>query len=142
VFIGEYRGRVDEKGRIAVPSRFRAELEGGAVVSKWIDLCLALHSRPEWERLASRVEGLQVADPDARAFQRFIYASAFEVTLDGQGRLVLPGVLRTFALLGADAVVVGARNHVEIWSPARWETYSSQMDDPAVLAGPLEGLGI
>ncbi len=144
MFTGEYRHSVDEKGRVAVPVRFRAELGGGALVSKWIDGCLAIFPRTAWDALAARAAGLPVTDAGARTFQRFVFGTAFEVELDRQGRLVVPGVLREFAGLQADApvVVVGSRDHVELWSSQRWEAYSAQMDAPEVLAEHLQGLGI
>jgi len=142
VFTGEYRHSVDEKGRIAVPVRFRAELAGGALVSKWIDGCLAIFPRPAWDALAERAASLPVTDAGARTFQRFLFGTAFEVELDRQGRLVIPAVLREFAEMEEETVVVGSRDHLELWSPARWSSYSAQMDAPEVLAGHLQGLGI
>ncbi len=142
MFTGEYRHSTDEKGRIAVPVRFRAELAGGALVSKWIDGCLAIFPRPAWDALAERAAGLPVTDAGARTFQRFLFGTAFEVELDRQGRLVVPAVLRQFAELEGETVVVGSRDHLELWSPARWSSYSAQMDAPDVLAGHLQGLGI
>ena len=142
MFTGEYRHSVDDKGRVAVPVRFRAELAGGAIVSKWIDGCLAIHSRPAWEALAERAGRLPVTDAGARTFQRFLFGTAFDVVLDGQGRIVVPQVLRDFAGLGADVQVVGSRDHVELWSSQRWAAYSAQMDAPEVLAEHLQGLGI
>jgi MraZ protein len=142
VFTGEYRHAVDDKGRVAVPVRFRLELTGGALVSKWIDGCLAIHPRVAWDALATRVGALPVTDAGARVFQRYIFGAAFEVDLDRQGRLVIPAVLREFAQLEAEAVVVGSRDHLELWSPQRWAAYSARMDDPEVLAEHLQGLGI
>jgi MraZ protein len=142
VFTGEYRHAVDDKGRVAVPVRFRTELAGGAQVSKWIDGCVAIHPRAAWEALANRVGALPVTDAGARVFQRYIFGAAFEVELDRQGRVVVPAVLREFAQLGDEAVVVGSRDHLELWSPDRWAAYSARMDDPDVLAEHLQGLGI
>jgi MraZ protein len=142
VFTGEYHHAVDDKGRVAVPVRFRAELAGGALVSKWIDGCLALHPRAAWDALATRVATLPVTSEGARTFQRFIFGTAFEVDLDRQGRLVVPAVLRSFAGLEGEAVVVGSRDHLELWSPTRWAAYSSRMDEPDELAQHLQGLGI
>jgi MraZ protein len=142
VFTGEYRHSVDEKGRIAVPVRFRSELAGGALVSKWIDGCLAIFPRPAWDALAERAAGLPVTDAGARTFQRFLFGTAFEFALDSQGRLVVPAVLREFAALEGETVVVGSRDHLELWSPTRWTSYSAEMDSPEVLAGHLQGLGI
>ena len=142
MFIGEFRHSVDDKGRVAVPVRFRSELAGGAIVSKWIDGCLAIHSRNAWESLAERAGHLPVTDAGARTFQRFLFGTAFEVTLDGQGRIVIPQVLRDFAGLRTDVQVVGSRDHVELWAPDRWSAYSAEMDAPEVLAQHLQGLGI
>lgn len=144
MFTGEYRHTVDDKGRVAVPVRFRAELAGGALVSKWIDGCLAIHPRNAWDALAERTASLPVTDAGARTFQRFIFGAAFEVGLDRQGRLVVPAVLRDFAGLEGEApvVVVGSRDHLELWSSERWGAYSADMDQPDVLARHLQGLGI
>lgn len=142
MFTGEFRHTVDDKGRLAVPVRFRAELAQGAQVSKWIDGCVALFPRADWEVLAERTAALPVTDQNARTFQRFLFGTAFEIELDRQGRFVLPAVLREFAGLEAEVVVVGARNRLELWSPQRWGQYSAQMDQPEVLAEHLQGLGI
>jgi MraZ protein len=142
VFTGEYRHSVDEKGRIAVPSKFRAQLEGGAVVSRWLDSCLAIHTRSGWDALAEKVATLPIADGSARLFQRFIFAGAVETSLDGQGRVLVPAYLREMAELDTEAVVVGSRDHAEIWAPARWDDYRRSLEDPESLAQALQGLGI
>jgi MraZ protein len=142
VFTGEYRHAIDGKGRIAVPARFRAELEDGAFVSRWIDGCVAIFPRGAWDQLAARVASLPVSDAGARTFSRFVFSGAFEVELDRQGRALVPAGLREFARLEGEAVVVGARDHVELWNPDRWVTYSAEMQSPDVLARHLQGLGI
>jgi MraZ protein len=142
VFTGEYRHTVDEKGRLAVPARFRGELVAGAFVSKWTDLCLAIFPKGAWDDVATKVASLHLSDAAGRAFQRYLFASAFEVVLDRQGRLVVPAALREFAGLATDVAVIGSRDHVELWEPARWVAYSSAMDSPDVLAQHLQGLGI
>ncbi len=142
MFTGEYRHSVDDKGRIAVPARFRAQLDDGAFVSKWVDGCLAIFPRSGWDELAEKVSALRLADADARTFSRFLFASAFEVSLDRQGRLVVPAGLRDWAKLGNEAVVVGSRDHLEIWSPALWDAYSREMGTPDALLEHLTGLGI
>jgi MraZ protein len=142
VFTGEYQHTIDEKGRLALPARFRAELAQGAQVSKWIDGCVAVFPKADWEVLAERTAALPVTDTNARTFQRFLFGAAFEISLDGQGRFVLPLVLREFAGLEQQVVVVGARSRLELWAPQRWSQYSAEMDRPEVLAQHLEGLGI
>jgi MraZ protein len=142
VFTGEYRHTVDDKGRIAVPSRFRAQLDGGAVVSRWIDGCLAIHTRTGWSALAEKIAALPVTDASARLFGRSIFAGATEADLDRQGRVLLPAYLREGVGLATDAVVVGARDHAEIWAPATWAEYRRAMDDPQTFAQAIQGLGI
>ena len=142
MFTGEYRHSVDDKGRIAVPAKFRAQLEDGAVVSRWLDACLAIHTRTGWEALATRVASLPITDANSRLFTRYVFAGAFEAELDRQGRVVVPAYLRDWAGLGTDAVIVGSRDHAEIWEPSRWATYSRALDDPEELARALQGLGI
>ena len=142
MFTGEYRHSVDDEGRIAVPSKFRAQLEGGAVVSRWLDACLAIHTTQGWESLAAKVAALPITDQNARRFQRLIFAGAAEVELDRQGRVLLPAYLREHIDLGTEAVVVGSRDHAEIWVPATWATYAQGLEDPDELAQAFEGLGI
>ena len=142
MFTGEYRHSVDEKGRMAVPSKFRPQLEGGAFVSRWIDMCLAIFPRAEWETLASKTAGLPISDAGARTFSRFLFAGAFEVDFDRQGRMVIPASLRQWAGLDNEAVIVGSRGHAEVWAPARWDEYRREMESPDALARHLTGLGI
>jgi MraZ protein len=142
VFTGEYRHAVDEKGRIAVPSRFRAQLDGGAVVARWLDSCLAIYPRAAWEELATKVGSLPMTDPNARLLQRQLFAGALETDLDRQGRVLVPLGLRTFAGLTDEAMVLGSRDHAELWSPARWADYSRGLEDPDAFAEAIAGLGI
>jgi MraZ protein len=142
VFTGEYRHSVDDKGRVAVPAKFRAQIEEGAVVSRWLDACLAIHTRTGWEQLAAKVAGLPITDAGSRLFQRYVFAGAFEADLDRQGRVVIPAFLREWAALEGEAVIVGSRDHAEIWAPARWDEYQRALEDPESLAKALDGLGI
>ncbi len=142
MFTGEYRHTVDDKGRIAVPSKFRALLDGGAVVSRWIDGCLAIHTLAGWALLADKIAELPVTDASARLFGRSVFAGATEAELDKQGRVLLPAYLREGIGLATDALVIGARDHAEIWTPATWAEYRRAMDDPQTFAQAIQGLGI
>ena len=84
MFTGEYRHTVDDKGRLAIPARFRADLAQGATVSKWIDGCAALFPKAEWDVLAAKTAALPVTDQGSRTFQRFLFGAAFEIALDRQ----------------------------------------------------------
>ena len=142
MFTGEYRHTVDDKGRIAVPAKFRVQLGAGAVVSRWLDSCLAIHTQQGWDELAAKVAALPITSEPSRRFQRFVFAGAAEVELDRQGRVLLPAFLRTAIGLADEAMVVGSRDHAEIWVPSTWETYGQALDDPQELAQAFEGLGI
>ena len=143
MFTGEYRHSVDAKGRLAVPARFRAQLDDGAFVSRWLDTCLAIWPRAEWDRLAAKVSALPtVENAGARLATRFLYGNAVEVVWDAQGRFVLPSYLRSAAGLASEAVIVGALDHAEIWTPAGWDDYRKALDDPDELARHFSGLGI
>jgi MraZ protein len=142
MFTGEYRHSVDAKGRVAIPARFRLQLEDGAVVAKWVDGCAAVFTRSAFEQLASRVAALPLADERARSFSRFLFSSAFDVESDAQGRIVVPSSIREWAGLGSESIVVGARDHVEIWDPQRWAQAQAGMDSADSLAAHMSGLGI
>ena len=106
MFTGEYRHTVDDKGRIAVPAKFRVQLGAGAVVSRWLDACLAIHTQQGWDELAAKVAALPVTNEASRRFQRFVFAGAAEVELDRQGRILVPAFLRAELDRDGDASLV------------------------------------
>ena len=142
MFTGEFRHSVDSKGRVAIPARFRLQLEEGAVITKWVDGCAAVFPRAEFEAFATRVAALPLADERARAVSRFIFKSAFDVETDAQGRIVLPPAIREWAGLGTEAAVVGHYNYVEIWSPERLAASQQDVASSDGLAGQMSGLVI
>jgi len=127
MFLGQFDHTIDAKGRMAVPARFRGQLEKGAVISKGMGACLSVYTMQRWEeKSAELVEGK--TSEELRDFERRIYPSASEVELDGQGRLVIPGRLRTFAGLESEVTVAGVRDHIEIWDRATWQDYQAKLD--------------
>jgi MraZ protein len=112
------------------------------VVARWLDSCLAIFPMTAWGELAARVGSLPMTDPNARLLQRQLLSGAMETELDGQGRVLVPQGLREFAGLEAEALVLGSRDHAEIWAPARWTDYSRSLDDPDAFARAIAGLGI
>lgn len=141
MFIGEYRHSVDDKGRVAVPARFRTQLAETPVATRWLDACLAIFPKADFDRLAGKVAALPLGDPNARTFRRHVFAYAFELELDRQGRVLVPPSLREWAGLTTEAVIVGGHDHVELWAPETWASYSAGMSAPEVLAEHLQGLG-
>ncbi len=144
-FTGEFRHSLDERGRLAIPARFRPRLAAGATLAKWLDRCVALFPPDEWEQLSAKVAALPVTNPDGRAFSRFMFSGAAETELDRQGRVLVPGYLREYAGIapGGEVVVVGAHSRVELWAPDAWEPYRSRIDsEPEALAEHVAHLGI
>src|SRR5436190_3647129 len=100
VFLGEYEHNLDDKGRLAIPSRFREELGEGVVITRGFDRCLMGFPRPIWEQLAQQVSGLSLGQGEARSLRRLLFSGAADMALDRQGRILLPQNLREYAELG------------------------------------------
>ena len=141
-FVGLYRHQIDDKGRLAVPSKMRAQLAGMFHVAQWIDTCLAILPDDEWDRITSSVAALPMTDPRTRALERRLFGKAVRLELDRQGRILLPQHLREFAGLEGEVVVVGLQNRVELWSQDRWDAQSAVLDDEAAFAQLVSGMGI
>ena len=121
MFIGEYNHNVDEKGRVAVPAKFRVELKGGAVIMKGFDKCLFLYTKEEFNQLAPKIANLPFNKTNDRDIARFLLGSAMEVDFDNQGRVTIPEYLRSFANLKKSVVITGLYNRLEIWNEADWQ---------------------
>lgn len=127
MFLGEYEHTIDTKGRMAVPAKFRGQLDRGAVISKGMNRCLSVYTLARWEeKSAALVEGK--SEEALRDFERRIYPSASEVELDSQGRLVIPVKLREYAGLSSEVTVAGVRDHIEIWDRKTWQEYQERLD--------------
>ena len=127
MFLGQFDHSIDAKGRMAVPAKFRGQLEKGAVISKGMGTCLSVYTMQHWEeKSAELVEGK--TSEQLRDFERRIYPSASEVELDGQGRLVIPVRLRVYASLDSEVTVAGVRDHIEIWDRTIWLEYQAKLD--------------
>jgi len=141
MFIGEYNHSLDDKGRIAIPAKFRAALKTGAVVTKGLDNCLFLYTKKEWAKIAERMAALPFNKANDRALSRHFLAGAMDVEFDRQGRIMLPEYLRTFAGLAKKVVIAGLYNRLEIWDEATWQTYKQTTDKSSNdIAEALEGV--
>ena len=143
LFIGEYRHSLDVKGRIIVPAKFRDGLGDKFVLTKGLDGCLFAYSKEEWANFEEKIKTLPLTNKDARAFVRFFFAGAVECEIDKQGRTLIPPMLRDYAVLNKDLVIIGVSNRVEIWSQDKWDSYSEAEDLEAdELAEKMAMLGI
>lgn len=123
MFLGTHAPRLDDKGRLALPARFRPDLEGGLVICKGQDRCLSVFPTDEFTRFTAALANAPVTDRRVRDYSRVLFASASRETPDGQGRVTIPSQLRNYAGLEKDCVVIGANSRIEIWNAAKWQTY-------------------
>lgn len=143
MFIGEYSHSLDDKGRLAVPKKFRAALAKGAVVTRGFDNCLFLYTKIEWAKLAEKLANLPFAQANNRAFARLMLAGAMDVEVDKQGRVIVPEYLRGFAGLKKDIVVAGLYNRLELWDADKWSEYTKRTEaESTTIAEQMSELGV
>lgn len=141
MFMGEYNHTVDPKGRLIVPSKFREQLGNEFVVTKGLDGCLFVYPNEEWQNIEEKFRNISMTSKDARKFSRFFFAGAAFCELDKQGRILLPAVLREYADLEKDVVLVGVLSRIEIWSKERWLD-TNNYDDMDEVAEHMAELGL
>lgn len=143
MFIGEYSHNLDEKGRIAIPKKFRGVLAKGAVVTRGLDTCLFLYTKEEWKKLAGKLANLPFSQANTRAFARLMLAGAMDVELDKQGRVILPEYLRNFAGLKKQIIVAGLYNRLELWDQKHWSEYTARTEKASAdIAEQMGELGV
>ena len=119
-FLGESTYKVDEKGRVPIPPKFRGELQKGMVLSRGIEKCIRIFPLTEWEKEKAKVSVLPNNDK-GRAFKRFFFGGAYEEKMDRLGRIPLPPVLRQYAQIGDTVVISGTDSFLELWNAEKWQ---------------------
>lgn len=143
MFIGEYSHKIDQKGRIAVPAKFREDLKDGAIVTRGLDNCLFLYTKKEWDKMAKKLSKLSISKSNTRAFSRLMLAGAMDVDVDKQGRIIIPDYLRKFAGLSKNTIVAGLLNRLEIWDDTKWQAYKRSTEkDSNKIAETLDELDV
>ncbi len=143
MFLGQYRHSLDDKGRVAIPAKFRGGLADGAVVTRGLDQSLFLYPRAQWETLAQKLAQLPLGQADTRAFARLMLAGAMEVEIDTSGRILLPEYLRSYAHLSKEIVAVGVYDRIELWEAAAWDAYAARTEaEGNAIAERLSTLGL
>jgi MraZ protein len=137
MFLGEHQHSLDAKGRVILPARFRDQLEGGAVMAKALDGCLAVYPNAEFAQVAARLNDARNRGARERQAARTFFAGAVEITPDKQGRVAIPPTLREYAALDRDVIVAGNFDHIELWDAQRFREH-----DRAGTASIVEGEGI
>ncbi len=128
MFFGTYTPKLDDKGRLFLPAKFRDQLAEGLVVTRGQERCLTIWSLEGFEGLTARLREAPVTNKATRDYVRMLFAAASQETPDKQGRISIPAVLRDYASLSKDVVVIGSMNRIEIWDPTAWTTYSEDQE--------------
>jgi MraZ protein len=123
VFLGTHSPRLDDKGRLFLPAKFRAQLADGLVVTRGQERCLYVFDMAEFVRLAEQMRSTPVTSRAARDYMRVFLSGASDEVPDKQGRITIPPTLREYAGLGRECTVIGAGSRVEIWDAAAWASY-------------------
>ena len=132
MFYGEYDYKLDEKGRVTIPPKFRNSFKDGVVLAPGQEPCIIAYTLSEWKKLAAELtNGSAAPTSKLRRLNRALFATAFSTHIDGQGRVALPVPLRDYAAIEEDVVVAGANTYLEIWSKDQWEEEKSISQEQA-----------
>ena len=126
MFLGEYQHSLDAKGRVILPAKFRDQLEGGAVMARALDGCLAVYPVEEFQRVATTLQEARARGATERHAARSYFSGAVEITPDKQGRVAIPASLRTFANLEREVTVTGNFDHLEIWDTETFKRHDAE----------------
>lgn len=127
MFIGQYNTKLTDKGRVAIPFRFREEAGKKLVICRWYERSLALFSTEAWKKIIDVAVGESQLTSPARDTERFLLGGAYEIELDAQGRFVIPKALREYAQINQTLVFIGLRDRVELWDKTKWEVKEKEI---------------
>lgn len=128
MLLGTHAPKLDEKGRVILPAKFREELQGGLVVTRGQDRCLYVFSTAEFELVHDKIRQAPVTSAEARNYLRVFLSGASSEQPDKQGRITIPATLREYAELGKDLIVIGVGTRAEIWDAKAWNDYLAKQE--------------
>ena len=131
MFHGEFEYKIDEKGRVPIPPKFRRELKEGVVLTPGIEKCIAAYPLSEWKKLATTLTTGPVTPSKLRKLHRAIFATAFSLYIDRQGRVALPIPLREYAEIEDEVIIAGANTYLELWNKEQWEAEKAVSQEQA-----------
>lgn len=122
MFIGEFEYRVDEKGRVPIPPKFRSEeiKKDGIILCPGQERCVTIYPLSEYQKLADSLTNSSIIPSKQRKLNRAIFSTAFEAEMDSQGRITIPAKLRQYAGIDETVVIAGANKYLELWGKAQW----------------------
>ena len=121
MFLGEFEYKIDEKGRVPIPPKFRKELKEGVVLMPGVENCINIYPLSEWKKVSATLTSGTIAPRKLRRLNRAVFATAFSLNIDGQGRIALPIPLRVYAEIEDEVVIAGANTYLELWNKEQWE---------------------
>lgn len=121
MFFGEFEYKIDEKGRVPIPPKFRNELKDGIVLAPGVEKCITAYTLPEWRKLAATLTSNTLSRSKMRRLNRALFSTAFSTKIDNQGRVAIPAPLKEHAGMTDDVVIAGSNMYLEIWSKNSWE---------------------
>lgn len=128
MFLGTYSPRLDEKGRLILPAKYREELAEGLVLTRGQERCLYVFSAREFERVHEQLRAAPLSSKQARDYIRVFLSGASDEVPDKQGRVTIPPPLRDYAGLGRELAVIGAGTRAEIWDAQAWNDYLNEKE--------------
>jgi len=131
MFFGEFEYKIDEKGRVLIPPRFRRELREGVVLTPGVEKCINAYPPSEWKKVAATLTAGPISPSKLRKLNRAIFATAFSLNLDGQGRIALPIPLREYAGIEDEVVIAGVNTYLELWNKKQWEEEKASSQEQA-----------
>jgi len=123
MFMGEYHHSIDDKGRLIIPAKFRAELGDKFIITRGIENCLFAYPIERWETIVHKLESLPFTKKDARNFTRFFLSGATVAEFDKQGRINITSPLINYASIEKDCVIIGTGDRLEIWAKDAWNNF-------------------
>lgn len=128
MFLGTYTPRLDEKGRLILPAKYRDELGNGLVLTRGQERCIYVFSAREFERYLERMQEAPLTSRQTRDYIRVFLSGASDEVPDKQGRITIPPPLREYAGLDREVTVIGAGARAEIWDTSSWNSYLEEKE--------------
>ena len=131
MFYGEFDYKIDDKGRLPVPPKFRNSFKDGLIIAPGAEKCLTVYTANEWKKLSATLTNNALSRSKMRKLNRALFSTAFSTRIDNQGRIAIPAPLRDHAQITDDVTVAGANTYLEIWNKALWEEEKADSQDQA-----------
>ncbi len=135
MFLGTFNPKLDDKGRVILPAKFRAELSGGLVITRGQERCLYVFTAKEFEQMHERIRSAPLTSKQARDYVRVLLSGAHDEVPDKQHRVTIPAALREYAGLARELAVIGSGSRAEIWDAAAWQDYLDKQEQEFAQVG-------